>query len=164
MIHTLSIETLAPRDTEAAASPAEITVKRIRVAEISGKLLLGLNTHAASGLFNSEGFWQFMRDRGQRPTVLRSDELVDGYFSDAQVIVAPRRGHEPLDDEAIRVLAHGVVDGTIVPDWKTENPAKDGVIVSDDRLSQPSDEFDVPPATVLGSSLPHYLPASKRSL
>jgi hypothetical protein len=167
-----AIETVADPAAADEVAPlstlSEIThdVKRIRIGQYSGRVLLGLNQPAARDLMGTPTFWYHMDAQGQIPIFLRPDEMVDGLFSHAQAVLMPKvvdgeRGPD-LSEQQIGDFARMCVEGKIVRRWAVPEAeaARHGVIVCDNRQALPDGPFDSGPqhSDVIAASLIHYEP------
>lgn len=159
MTETLQDSTMQAQD-ETVAVPS--TVRRIRFAEMGGRIVIGLNVHAARDLMDSRAFWEAMRSHGQRPVYLRPEDHMEGLFSDQQLLLRPSEPGADLGRQDLQELAAAMVDGTLVPEWNVtpDMAPYAGVIVCDSTKVKPHDEFDYGPGNsdVLASSIDRYLP------
>jgi hypothetical protein len=166
---TEAIDEPVARDDAEPGAPERIAVsnvKRLRIGQYGGRLLLGLNAPAARDLMSTPAFWYHMDAVGQIPIFLREHEIIPGYFSKSQAVLMPKliegeRGPD-LTDQQITDFARMCVEGKIVRRWAvpSEEAAQNGVIVFDNRRALPDDEFYPGPlnSDVIATSNVHYQP------
>lgn len=165
----MMLERTTNESLQSEVTPWPSDVKRIRIGQFGGRLLLGLNGPAARDLMSTPAFWYHMDDLGQVPIFLREDEMNPAYFSHRQAVLAPKRTEAAssergpdLTDQQIIDFARMCVEGKIVRSWAVPETeaAQRGVIVCDNRRVLPDNQFDTGPGNcdVIAASISSYEP------